>query len=348
MPLTPPTEIKKPIALDTQLACIRYSTCGTVLFAAAHDGSIRRFNMTDPAFLELPLIPRHNGWVSFIAVHAKSKRLYSCDSWGRIACWDTPISEKPKLLWELKEAHPGWVRQLAFSPDGSTLASCGRDGVVKLWNPETGKAIQELVLNDDLLALAFHPSGELFVGDLHGKMHIWNAKDAKPSRIIESKEFYLYDRIQDVGGVRCITFDTQGEYVLVGGALPKTGGFVQGTPHLFVYDWKSGKRLHTWKGTADAEGFVHDVQWHPDGYAMAVTSGQPGQGKVLFWKPGEEKPLFLVAKPNCHSLDLNPERTQLAVLTTNANSSGNGRVKGKNGEYPANTSPIYLWTMPKA
>jgi len=59
-------------------------------------------------------------------------------------------------------------------------------------------------------------------------------------------------------------------------------------------------------------------------------------------------PHFTTAKPNCHSLALSPDGTRLAVAATNANSSGNGRVKGKNGEYPANTSPIHLWTLPKS
>jgi hypothetical protein len=35
----------------------------------------------------------------------------------------------------------------------------------------------------------------------------------------------------------------------------------------------------------------------------------------------------------------------LALASTNANSSGNGRVKSKDGEYPTNTSPIQLFEM---
>ena len=81
---------------------------------------------------------------------------------------------------------------------------------------------------------------------------------------------------------------------------------------------------------------------------MAVTSGQPGQGRVLFWRPGEAAPHFTAAKPNCHSVALSPDGTRLAVSATNANSSGNGRVKGAGGDYPANTSPVQLWTVPKA
>jgi hypothetical protein len=87
---------------------------------------------------------------------------------------------------------------------------------------------------------------------------------------------------------------------------------------------------------------------HPAGHAVAVTSGQPGRGSVFFWKPGATKPFFTAAKPNCHSLDLSPDGTRLAVSATNANSSGNGRVKGKGGEYPGNHSPIYLWSLPGA
>jgi hypothetical protein len=122
---------------------------------------------------------------------------------------------------------------------------------------------------------------------------------------------------------------------------------VQATPHLYAFEWESGKQLSLWKGTTDAEGYIHDLRWNPAGFVMAVTSGQPGQGKLLFWKPGEAKPHFEASKPNCHSLDLQPDGLRVAVSATNANSSGNGRVKSKDGYYPANTSPIHLWILPK-
>ena len=89
-----------------------------------------------------------------------------------------------------------------------------------------------------------------------------------------------------------------------------------------------------------------DLLWLDEGFLAGVTSGQPGQGRLFVWKPGDAKPLFESAKrPNCHSLARHGN--MLAHSATNANSSGNGKVKGKDGDYPANTSPIQLWELPK-
>jgi hypothetical protein len=124
---------------------------------------------------------------------------------------------------------------------------------------------------------------------------------------------------------------------------------VQAIPLLIAFDLATGERIGQYKGANDSEGYVTDLAWHADGYVIGTTSGQPGQGKFFFWKPGEEKPFFVGGKhPNCHSVAISPDGTKIAVSATNANSSGNGRVKGAGGEYPANSSPIQMWSLPKA
>ena len=98
------------------------------------------------------------------------------------------------------------------------------------------------------------------------------------------------------------------------GREPKTGGFVQCIPLLIAFDRATGKRLSQWKGANDNEGYVTDLAWHPDGYVIGTTSGQPGQGKLFFWKPGDAPPFFVSAKmPNCHSVARPPDGDRLAV-----------------------------------
>ena len=133
---------------------------------------------------------------------------------------------------------------------------------------------------------------------------------------------------------------------MVAGSVGKSGRFVQGFPLVVELERPSRKRLSQWKGATDNEGFIHDLIWLDEGFLAGVTSGQPGQGRLFVWKPGDAKPLFESAKlSNCHSLARHGK--MLAHSATNANSSGNGKVKGKDGDYPANTSPIQLWELPK-
>ncbi|HJZ59652.1 MAG TPA: hypothetical protein VKE74_32205, partial [Gemmataceae bacterium] len=90
------------------------------------------------------------------------------------------------------------------------------------------------------------------------------------------KELYRLDRIQDVGGVRCLLFSGDGKTLFVAGAEPKTGGFVQCVPVLVGFDRTSGKRVSQWRGANDNEGYITDLAWHPDAYVIGTASGQPG------------------------------------------------------------------------
>ncbi len=346
-----PKAAGKPIKLDQQLGLVRYSPCGQFLVAGSFEAQVRRWSTAAEPMTELPPLKGHNGWVQALAFHPDGKRLFTADSWGRLCCW--PFTEKePKPLWQLPEAHNGWIRQLAVSPDGKMLASCGRDGVVRLWSPETGQKVQELTDHkEDVFAVAFHPDGKTLVsGDLKGVIRCWDLATVKCQRQIDAKPMFLHDRLQDVGGVRCLTFAQNGSLLLAGGSQPKGGGFVEATPLLLAYDWTSGQLKHTVKFGAEKDGFVLDMAWHPAGFVMAVTSGQPGSGKFLLHRLEDAQPFFSsTGMANCHALAVHPNGKRLIVSATNGNSSGNGRVKGANkDEYPGNYSPLHIWEMPAA
>jgi WD40 repeat protein len=340
---TKPAELGKPLVPPCQVTRVRFSPDGKLLAAACTDGLVRRWDVTGKEPAELPPLAGHNGWVTGLAFGKDA--LFTADSWGRLSAWDMAGKQR----WTLEAAHDGWVRMIAVSPDGSLVATCGKDGFARVWRPADGKKVGEINAKADTLAVCFAPDGKtLLTGDLFGTVREHELPVGKGLRTFEVKELYKLDRIQDVGGVRCLLFDPAGKTLLVAGAVPATGGFVQCTPLLVAFDRATGKRLWQWKGAADNEGYVTDLAWHPAGYVVGTTSGQPGQGKVFFLKPGEAAPFFVAPKPNVHSVAVHPDGTRIAAALTNANSSGNGRVKGKGGEYPANVSPIQLWRIPKA
>lgn len=343
-PANAPKELGKPLLPPVQISRVRFSPDGKQLVAACFDGTVRRWDVSGREPVELPAITGHNGWVSGLAFAGNV--LFSVDSWGRLTASD--VTAKGPQLWTVEAAHDGWARGVAHAID-SPLATCGKDGFVRLWEPATGKRVAGFELKSDLLSLCFAPDGKtLFVGDLFGVVRELEVPSGKIVRTIEARELFKLDRIQEVGGVKCLMVSDDGKTLLVAGAEPKGGGFVQCVPLLIAFD-RTGNRLSQYKGANDNEGYVTDLAWHPDGYVIATTSGQPGQGKFFFWKPGEAAAFVTGGKhPNCHSVALAPRGDVIAVSGTNANSSGNGRVKGAGGDYPANTSPVQLWTVPKA
>lgn len=339
-----PKEIKSSVNATHQLGTIRYGRCGKLLIGGGFDGAIRRWSLATETPKEIAPVMGHSGWIQTLAFHPDQRRLFSGDSWGKLACWNyADVDAKP--VWSLN-AHDGWLRKLAIAPDGATIATCGMDRAIRLWSATDGRKLSEFDQKDDTFCVAFHPKTQSIVaGDLHGSVRQWNLKTGKVERTFDMKLLYLYERIQDVGGVRCLAFDESGKYLAIGGGIPKSGGFVQGNWLLKVIDWESEKEVSSIQGAGENDGFALDALWHPSGSVMAVTSGQPGQGKLFFHKPHDSKPFFTVAKPNCHSLDLHPNGKRLVVAATNADSAGNGRVKGRGGEYPSNYSPLWFWDL---
>jgi len=340
---------RKPIPQDRQLCTVRFSPCGKFLAAGDFEGRVCRWESSAEGLTPQSALSGHNGWVQRIAFHPDGKRLYSADSWGELRCW--PIQEaEPRATWSVRAAHQSWIRGLAVSPDGQWLATCGRDGFIRCWNPATGARKQEWAEpGADLFCVAFSPDSRSLVhGDLHGVVKQRDLASGKVLRQFDARVMYLYERIQDVGGVRCLAFEKTGATLAVGGGQPSSGGFVQGTALVLFFETATGKLVQELKIGTNNDGFVHDGAWHRDGFFIGVSSGQPGQGKMFFHQPGAPAPFFLTPKmANCHGLAIHPDGHRLVVSATNASSAGNGRLLNKDKEYPGNSSPLFIWDLPK-
>src|SRR5262249_23204222 len=153
----------------------------------------------------------------------------------------------------------------------------------------------EFTHDADLLSLAFAPDSRSFVvGDLFGRIHRREGTSGRITATDDVKEMHRLDRIHGVGGGRCPAYSPGGKSLVAGGCEPTSGGFVQGGALLAYFD-EAGKRTHVAKIGNTNTGYVLDLAWHADGFVMAVTSGQPGQGQLLFHRPGDAAPFFVPA-----------------------------------------------------
>ncbi len=213
------------ITTDRQMCMIRISPCGKLLLAACCDGTVRRWDLTAEKPAELEPLKGHQGWVQAVAFARDGNRFYSVDSWGQLRAWSYGEGE-PKTLWSHEQAHDGWIRSLAVSTDGKRLATCGFDQTVRVWSADDGAKQLELTgHNEDIFSVAFHPGGESIVsGDLKGVVKQWElGKALTPSaspekgegstRQFDAKVLHQLSRLQDVGGVRALSFDPDGKWL---------------------------------------------------------------------------------------------------------------------------------------
>ena len=290
----------------------------------------------------------HQGWVEALAAH--DSLFASADSWGKLCLWeDMQVGEDDHSLnkrWEVGDAHDGWIRAVAFSPDGEQLVTCGRDQTAHRWSVSAGKRVASWRHTEDLTAAVFDAADGLWLGDARGGVLHWpvGAEEGVPK--CDAGKLYKYDRIQDVGGVKALAFDGAGKQLAVGGAEPSRGATVQGVPTLMLFDVESGKLLKQSTLGATKDCYIHGLQWHPDGFWMAVTCGTPGTGQLVFVRSDEDKPFFTDTKVlNPHSLCFNPATNLLCLATTNRGSNGNGRRLNADGEYEGNSTPIDIFSI---
>jgi WD40 repeat protein len=314
-----PKELGKPLNPGVQVTRLRYSVDGKLLAAACFDGTVKFWDVSGKEPVKLPDLDGHNGWVTDLAFG--QRLLFTADSWGSVKGWiftEGMHPVKPRA-WSIDAAHDGWIRAISYHPRATAVATCGKDGFIRVWGRLRPEKWHETDLKTDVLSVCFATDGgSVFAGDLFGVVR--EVKAGKVTRTFEAKELHKADRVQDVGGARCLLVSGDGKTLFVAGGEPKTGGFVQAIPLLVAFDLATGKRVSQWKGASDNEGYVTDLAWHTDGYVVFTTSGQPGQGKLCFWKLGEEKPFFVSTKqPNCHSVAISPDGGRTPPVRQNAN-----------------------------
>ncbi len=335
---------------EAHLSTIRHSPCGSILAGAGFDQAIHRWDLRGGEFPPpaMPKIGGHNGFVTAIGFHPDRFLGFSADSWGQLRAWPY-LAENPQPYWAIPEAHDGWVRDLDVSANGEWIVTCGRDETVRIFSTTDGRQAAEFTGHaEDVFCVAAHPDNRRAVSaDLKGRVFEWEIATGRKLREFDATEFHLLHRLQDIAGVRKLSFEHGGKTLLVAGGIPSGGANVRGRPHVKMFDFASGEVLHqVVLGDENKDVFAHDVALHPDGYLIAVTTGQPGQGNVILHRPGDEEPIFKSNKGtvNCHGLSLAPDAASFVVSATNSGSNGNGR-RLKDGKYLGNHSPLHVFSL---
>ncbi len=156
---------------------------------------------------------------------------------------------------------------LAFSLDGKQMATGDKNGVIQIWDIQTGQKITRLNLNpaSSITWMFYMRDGnQLVVGDSTGFIKIWNVSTGK-----------LYSSIlAHSKGIDYMAFNVDG------GRLATTNSSA-----IKIWDINTGKELFDLSGTAN----ISSVAFSRDGTRFATASDDD---KVIIWDTVTGKNLF--------------------------------------------------------
>ncbi len=218
-----------------------------------------------------PLQPGgHEGTVRTVAFSPDGK-LVATGAWlgydFSIRLWDASTGALLKTF----EGHKSYIQKILFTPDGKGVIAGSNDGMVYLWDVQTGKSKRTFSNRENggyaLLGMALSTDGKTLAsisypsdGTMKPLVILWDVATGKPSLKWQS---------QDPQFPNIIAFSTDGEIT----AIPEGKG-------LPLREVASGQVLLSLESAPlqPRERLLEVVAFSPDGRAVAAVTGTPLPG----------------------------------------------------------------------
>jgi len=216
----------------------------------------------------------------------------------RLVWWPLDSSQPERTL---DDAHQRFIRDVQASPDGKWVVSVGDDMIARVWESPSGRLLHELKGHDPLTphhfpsmlyACAVSPDSQhIATVDRVGTILVWQAADGKQVAKLAAPEMYTWDpkqRRHSIGGIRCVAFSPDGQYLAVGG-MGQVGNIdhLEGKARVEIFAWQSGEKTHTY-GDNSFKGLVESLVFHPNGQWL-VAAGGDQNGFLMFFDVGDTK-----------------------------------------------------------
>lgn len=192
-----------------------------------------------------------------IVIRPEPVKIAAGDPLSILALVSNPAPVPGGRSWTVETPrHRGWLYAMALSPDGKHFATGGVDGMVRIWNVESGKLSRVLVgHNSYVFGLAWSPDGNTLssTGSYDGTVRLWDSRSGRPLRTLTG-EFRQY--------AQHVVWSPDGKSVIAAG---DTSGRVA------QWDVLSGKHVHT----VEHGKIVYGMACSPDGTSLACGCSEP-------------------------------------------------------------------------
>ena len=283
-------------AMLTGAGKIAWSPDGQQIAANGNDNdneprTIRFFDADD--LRELRVLGTHEqGWLSSLAWSPSGNRFAASVAGpnGALIIWELSSGE------ELLHINSVEVLGLSWNPE-SRLVACGcADGVVRVWDIDQKKLIQQLTADESVIgSVAWNQSGsQLACSSYDQVVKVWNA-GTWTQREFQSRRSGR-DRSGD--GQFSLAFAPNDQLIVHGGSQ----GLIR------IWDVASGQHVNSFKGNSTD---IWSVAWHPDGTRLA-TGGE--DRTVRIWDTATWQEVLMLEEENAVSaLSWSPNGRKLAA-----------------------------------
>ncbi len=234
---------------------------GQFLFSAGHDNTVQLWCMKSGQSLKT--LHGYTGGIHSLSISPDGQRLASIRQDGTIQLWHVQLNDNqtPLLPHKILPSKTRWIsllNNLCFSPDGQTLASNRQDGVIALWNIQTGHLDQWSAHSASISTVLFSPDGRVLASSSEDRtVRLWNVQTHHCLQVLRGHE----------SGVMGIAFDPSGQRLASSG-YDNT---------IRLWDVQTGDCLSIFQGDT---GPVFTVTFDPSGQRLA--SGNVNQ-MIQLW-----------------------------------------------------------------
>lgn len=232
---------------QSALRSVAWSPDGKHIASSSSDGNIQIWDSTNLNLIST--LPSESIYdIIDVSWSPDNIHIVSGSYTGQVNIWNTETGENERTLGEETDEmdnaeHTSLILSVAWSPDGKKIISSSDDGIVHLWNAETGELEQGLVSPSQVTSISFNHDGSQYVtGETRGILRI-------PNKNILMKGH--------TRGITSTDWSADGRYI-VSGSVDKT---------VRVWDAVKGQSLAVLRGHDDT---VTSVVISPNGdYIMS-------------------------------------------------------------------------------